>query len=263
MDIWVHANYRAALRSYVNEIRGNLTSLANAAKCQPSYLLRIINENSHLTPDQAFRVCGHMRLSGKEQEYFLILVEHARAADAEFKRHLQAKLDHLLEEHNNLKDLVKRDSVDDSQTLLEYHRDWRISFLHFLTACRDFRSLESLARRLHLGFEELNQLLMPLVAHGLIELKGNFCRYRSGTGHIPAGSPVLPVFLTNWRLLAAQRSAFKSEKAVFYSNLQTIGRDDVQKLIALAKQFIQKSKILCDDSASEDVIAVNLDVFVP
>jgi plasmid maintenance system antidote protein VapI len=262
MNIWEKTDYKEILRAFA-EVRGHLTTLAKAAKCQPSYLLRVLNEESHLTPDQAYRISEYLRHAADEREYFLTLVELARAADEDYRLHLRNKLEKLLEARHNLINIVKRNAVSETQSLLEYHRDWRISFIHFLSACSFYQSKERMAGRMHVSLQELENLILPLKSQGHVQADAKSIKFKTGTGHIPAGSSILPIFLGNWRALAAQKSATANPKTIHYTNVQTIGKSDIQKLIALASQFIQKSKSVCDESASEEVVAINLDVFVP
>jgi hypothetical protein len=105
--------------------------------------------------------------------------------------------------------------------------------------------------------------LKYLSTNGLIQNDRERLDFIAGVGHIPRNSPVLPIFLSNWRQLGVQKSLKLHDQNLHFTNVQTIGRADVQKLIELGKQFIQKAKLLCDGSASEDVAIVNLDLFVP
>ncbi|MGZ3693980.1 MAG: DUF4423 domain-containing protein [Bdellovibrionota bacterium] len=256
-------SYKAFLKFKAEEARGALSALAQAAKCQSSYLLRVIHEEAQLTPDQAFRLCSYWVFSSEEQEYFMGLVNHERSSDPEYRKHLRASLDRLLDSQNNLQKVVEREEASEAQLLLEYHSEWEISLLHFLAACKGYQTKEALARRARLSPEELESALTILHKQGLIEINGQRVKYLRGSAHIPKGSAVLPVFLSNWRARAVQKSQRGGGEALHFTNVQTIGKADLQKLLDLAKQFIQKAKETCDRSASEEVVAVNLDVFIP
>ncbi len=94
-------------------------------------------------------------------------------------------------------------------------------------------------------------------------MNGNEFKFKIGIGHIPRTSPILPIFLSNWRQLAVQKSLKQTDQSIHFTNMQTIGRADLAKLMELSRQFIQKSKTLIDASSSEEVVTINLDVFVP
>jgi AraC-like DNA-binding protein len=263
MKFWTQTDYKPILKAAVGKARGTLSALAREARCQPSYLLRVLHREAHLTPDQAFRVARYLHYDMAEREYFLLLVDYARAADPELRRHHAERLDALRRANSPLQRVVGRETVGDSQSLLEYHRDWRIAFLHFLSACGNFQNKERLAARLHLSQQELETLLAPLALRGLVAVDAQNVKFVSGTGHIPAQSPVLPMFLAGWRQLAVQKSLISAEDALHFTNIQTIGRKDLPRLAGLGREFIREVKKLCDQSASEEVVVLNLDLFSP
>ena len=263
MNVFASQDYKEFLKMKAGEARGNLTNLAKMAKCQASYLLRVIREDAHLTPDQAYRLCRHWGFEAKERDYFLTLVNYARSADPEFRTFLKSEIERAVAENNKLDRVVERKEVSDVQALLEYHSDWRIALVHFLTACGEFKTLKPLSERAGVSAAELEEILRLLEERRLVQSQGKNYQFVSGSAHIPRGSPVLPVFLANWRQLAVQKSLKPKTQSVHFTNLQTIGRQDLQKLLETAKRFIADSKKICDLSASEDVVVVNLDVFVP
>lgn len=264
MNVFEAKDYKSYLRYRVEEVRGNLTLFAKKANCQASYLLRVIHEEAQLTPDQAHRLCDYWALESAEREFFMTQLSYARAADPGYRAYLQTELDQLLKQHNNLKEVVQRSEASDVQVLLEYHNDWRISLIHFLSACENFQSKQSLSHRCRMSWQDLNEILSFLQNHNLISVNGDVVKLKNGSVHIPRNSPVLPVFLNNWRQLSVQKSLKDMGKqSIHFTNIQTIGKFDIQKLIEMSKQFIQKSKNICDESASEEVIVMNLDLFIP
>ncbi len=263
MTIFETTDYKKYLKFKVEEARGNLTKLAGIAQCQGSYLLRIINEEAHLTPDQAYRLSDYWDLDSTEKKYFMTMLSFERAADSKYKSELKLELNELQAQNNSLEKVVKRENVDEIQFLLEYHSDFKITLTHFLTACEKLQSNTSLLKRLSLDSQSLATITEFLKENALVATKGQNIQFQSGIGHIPTGSPVLPIFLNNWRQQAVQNSLKQNSDSIHYTNIQTIGISDLQRLLEISKQFIKKAKSLCDDSASEDVVVLNLDVFIP
>lgn len=264
MNIFSCKDYKDFLKAKAQESRGNLTLIASAAGCQPSYLLRVIHEEAELTLDQAYRLSKYWNFDSTEQDFFMTQVNHSRAADKNYKTHLQKRLQDLIEAHNNLSKIVERPQATETQSLIEYHSDPRTALAHFLTDCRSYQNKENLAKRLRLSPSEVDDLTRFLSERGLISMEGKSIKFKSGVVHIPRSSPVLPIFLNNWRQLAVQKSLnSKSDQSVHFTNIQTISKIDLQKLIELANQFIQKAKKQCDQSGYEEVAIINLDVFIP
>lgn len=263
MNVFAFHSYKDFLKTKIQEARGRLTLLAKKAECQASYLLRVVNEEAHLTPDHAHRLCEYWMLDSEEREFFMTQVMFERAGDASYRESLQKRLDGMLKARNNLKTVVDRADVSDVQTLLEYHHDFRVSLAHFLTACESFQTKTNLAARLNMSVSELNEILTYLSQNEMVKVDGYHVTLQKGSGHISKQSPVLPIFLANWRQLAVQKSLKANDQAVHFTNVQTIAKKDIQKLHELSKEFIRNLKMICDESGSEDVVVVNLDLFVP
>lgn len=263
MSLFSFKDYKDFLKSKAQESRGNLTLLAKAAGCQPSYLLRVIHEEAELTLDQTYRLSEYWHFDSSEQEFFMTQVNYSRAADKNYKASLKKKMEELLQAHNNLSKIVERPQVTEIQSLVEYHSDPRIALAHFLTDCRGYQTKERLAERLRLSLSEVDDLLHFLSKLNLISLEGKMIKFKTGVVHIPRNSPVLSIFLNNWRQMAVQKSLKTKEPSVHFTNIQTISKADLQKLIELANQFIQKAKNQCDQSGYEEVAVINVDVFIP
>ena len=263
MNIFMGKDYKNVLKQRVQEKHGNLTKYSIAAKCQPSYLLRVLKTEAHLTPDQAHRLAEYWALDSDEMDYFLLLVDYARAGDSRHRDFLERKIAGVQREHASLDQVVNRGIVTDMRGVLDYHRDWRISFTHFLSACSKYQTKNALRGRMNISKEELSEILTFLESCEYIKIANHSVKFAKGSGHIPKDSPVLPIFLGNWRQLAVQKSMRKGVSAVHFSNVQTIAQKDLPKLMEVAKQFIRDAKNMCDQSGSDDVVAINLDVFLP
>jgi hypothetical protein len=190
-------------------------------------------------------------------------VNWERAGEVSYKMFLKNQLEQMRERHNLIGKIVKRKEISDSQLLLSYHGDPKISLLHFLTACKDFATLEKMCLRLNINSSDALEIIEYLKENNYISFSEGILKYKSGTSHIPIDSPVLPIFLMNWRNYAVQKSHRKQKSSTHYSNLQTIGNKDLQALLELSSQFIRNSKAICDQSGSEDLVVINLDVFKP
>lgn len=263
MTIFETDDYKWYLKFKAEEVRGNLTLIAKNIQCQPSYLQRIIYEEAHLTMDQGFRLCEFWLFNAIEKKYFLTMLAYHRASDPLYKKELRIELVELQNENNDLRHVVKSEETSQAQLLLEYHADFRTALIHFLTICDKKQTVADISNRTNFNSDFISQTIKFLEEKDLVTCKGATVKFKNGFGHIPNGSPILPIFLNNWRQSAVQKSLLRNKQSVHYSNLQSIKLDDLQKLIEISKAFIRKTKMVCDESGSEDIVCINLDVFVP
>lgn len=263
MNIFEVDDYKKFLKSKTEESRGSLSLVAKHAQCQPSYLQRIIHEEAHLTMDQGYRLCELWMFDIIEKKYFLNLLTYQRASDVSYKKELKGELDQLKKQSNNLQRVVKSDEAAAAQFLMEYHGDFRTALIHFLTNCEKMQSANAICKRTNLDPDFISQTIQFLKEKDLITSKGATIKFSNGFGHIPSGSPILPIFLNNWRQYAVQKSLNQNNQSIHYTNIQSVALEDLQTLIEVAKSFIRKSKTICEESGADDIVCINLDVFLP
>ena len=159
---------------------------------------------------------------------------------------------------------MARSEVTDAQTQLTYHSDWRTSLIHFLTACNSYHQAEKLSERVGMKLSQVQDCLNFLNENGLVDFDRKAVRFKSGVGHLSRGSPILPVFQNGWRQAAVQNAMRSNgEQSIHFTNVQTIGLEDIPKALELGRRFARAMKDLCEVSKSEEVIALNLDLFIP
>jgi plasmid maintenance system antidote protein VapI len=86
--------------------RGVRLAMAKALECHSSYLTKVLNSTANLSLEQALKLTEYFGMTAEEAEYFLLLVEKARAGTSALKKHFDFKLEKSRQQRLSLKERV-------------------------------------------------------------------------------------------------------------------------------------------------------------
>lgn len=265
-SIFAHKTYKSYLRHRFSgkENRGSLTRIAAAAGCQRSYLSRVLTSEIQITPDQAFRMTEHWRLTQLERDYFLTLVELERSGDAKYRQLLESRLKRLRSESEDLsRRTQKPPTISAGSFSASYASYWQWSAIHILTSIESFSTEQEIADRLRLPLAFVQAVLQQLSGAGYVLRKGKGWTFASGEMHIPKNSPSLPAFHRTWRDQASQAGLINPDEGLHLTNVQSMSRSDFIRLKHDLADFIERYTTIAAASPSEELTVLTVDLFVP
>jgi len=149
--VYSYRSYRKLLNDWVASQRhGSKTELSHAMGCQNSHLSRVLREEVHLTMDQAFGACEHLKLAEGEARYFLKLVEFERAATPAYRAQIRRQLDGIKSEQENLAKRFQERAIGDYEREMTYYSSWIWSAIHVATYIPGLTAPREIAQRLNL-----------------------------------------------------------------------------------------------------------------
>jgi uncharacterized protein (TIGR02147 family) len=258
-------DYRKYLRHWLEASerpRGVLSRMAEALGCQNSHLSRLIREEVHLTPDQAFEACRFMNLSEPETQYFLKLVEYERAANPRYRARLMSELKALKREQEDLSSRFRAEKVAGSESEMVYYSAWFWSAIHILTDIPGFRTPRAIAKRLGLDEALVRHALEQLARFHLVERKtGDNWHISSNSIHLPKQSPMISVHHGNWRARAITDAQNPANTSLHYTTVLTAGHEDIARLKQILLEAIDRFRVVAEASPSEDLMCFSCDFF--
>lgn len=263
MAIFDYSHYKKFIGSYIKEKnrRGLLGELAKAIGCTHSYLSQVLRGKPDLTLDQGFALARYLHLSAVETEYLLLLIQTARAATPELRRHLVLQTQAMKDKERNVTSAVAVNAGN--KISLEqreyYYDDWRMSALHILTACVDFQTAASLAQRLNLRLQEVEALLEKLTKTGLVVKRGSRFIHSGTNIHLPTEALYNRINNLNWRLRAAEKRF--SENGVHYTSVFAVDREAWEALKSQLLTFISQQRKEIGDAGTDDAFVFCCDLF--
>lgn len=264
ISIFQSQNYRMYLKTWINNqevSRGLLSKLALKMNSQNSHLTRVLREEEHLTPDQAYEACRFMNLTDSESYYFLKLVSYERAANPNFKKQLLEELNKLKEDQENLTKRFKVDRMGQQEKEMTYYSAWYWSAIHILTEIPKFQTAKAIAVKLGLDEKEVKTCLQTLEAFNLVMRYGDSWKISSGSIHLPKSSPMLSVQHGNWRAKAVTDSQNKNTDGLHFTAIQAISLSDFDYIKQLFLKCMDDYRAIANKSPSEELICFSLDFF--
>jgi uncharacterized protein (TIGR02147 family) len=264
-SLFAVTEYRKFLRAWIDspeQGRGVLTRMAQALGCQNSHLSRLIREEVHLTPDQAFDACHFMSLSEPETRYFLKLVEYERAANPRYRARLKDELEALRREQEDLSKRYRQETVGQAESQMTYYSSWFWSALHVLADIPAYRTARAMAARLGMDETHVRHCLETLARFGLVErARGDTWMTSPESIHLPKNSPMISVHHGNWRSRAVADSQNPANNGLHYTIVQAVSEEDYARIKQLFLTTLDKYREIADASPSKDLVCLTCDFF--
>lgn len=241
--------------------RGERSRIAAILKCHVAYISRILGDQAHLSLEQAHALNSYLEHGPEEADFFLLLVQSARAGSAELQRHFEAKIRGEIEKRSVLKNRLEYRKALSETDQATYFSAWYYAAIHLLLALPELQTRDSLARYLRVAPKRVGEVLGFLTSAGLaIENKG---RFQTGPTSIHLGndSPMISKHHSNWRLQALQSLERESPDELHYSSAVTVARKDIPEVRKILISAIEQVRAVVRASKEDALYCYALDLF--
>lgn len=265
-SVFNYSDYKEAMKAWIAESEGSsswglITQMAKKAQCQRSHLSRVLNGSMHLTPDQGYGLCQYWELTALEAEYFLALLDHARAASATYRSHLEEKLARLKREQENLTRILNRPRIGPGEKEITYYSAWHWSAIHILTSVPQYQTIQSISRKLRIDETFVQECLETLARFGMVKQDKGRWIFTSSDIHLPRESPLAALHHNNWRQRAVLNAQSLDQDSIHYTMVQSMSRQAYEKIKQQLVNLIDSSVQIAGPSHSEKMICIALDLF--
>ncbi len=240
---------------------GAISKLAEAAGCQRSYLSRVLHSHVHLTADQAIGVAEHWQMSDSEKEYFLLLLDLARASRPSLKKFIEKKLTQIRRDHENLSKRLERTPLEMGEKERTYYSAWFWGAVHILTSIPEFQTSRAIAERLSMPLIMVREVLTQLEKFGLVRKDKDRYIHASGSLHINKTSPLVSMHHSNWRMRAIQMSQMPNQENIHYTVVQSMDPKAFQHIKDRILELIDEAAAIADPAPSEEAFCMTCDFF--
>lgn len=266
LEVTEFTDYKAFLRAKIAEQPkvGYQTQLAKAAGCTPSFLSQALNSSVHLTPDQGAGLASFWQLPELDADYFLALVNEARAATPALKQMVNRTKDAIREKKFNLAKRFQAKRFNKSESEFLYYSGWQWAAVHVLLSVPKYRSIQALADRIGLSAELVREYARKLEQMGLVKPFGNRENAWQTTEHnlhLPKDSPVTPLHHMNWRQRANENCQRRDPESIHYTAIHGLSVADMDRIRHLILKVIEESRAIVAPSKEEEVACFTCDFF--
>lgn len=253
----------ALIKTYPKSGRGQSRRLAEHLNVAPIVVSQILARDRHFTADQALQVTKYFGMDEKTAEYFLFMVNFAKAETKDLKSFYRNKLDRLRKDSEDIKNLVRNKTVLSEENKGRYYSDWYYVAIQTLTSIKKYQTIDALAEHLGLTRTKVGEVVAFLVETGLcIETAGGKISHGKTSIHVDSKSPFVNSHRRNWRDKAREKFTAPDEDDVFYSSVVALSESDAEKFRKSLLQLIQSfSKEIVAPSPEETARCLNIDWF--
>jgi len=259
LPIFQHSDYKAYVLERIEAMpksgRGEFQKISQTLSMHSTRVSHIFRGDMHLTIEQAAGLCRYWGMAQVEAEYFLVLVQLARAGTEDTRKILKGQAQAIRARSKELVTRVPQDRVLTESEKGIFYSSWQYSATRLLTSIDEFQTLESLATRLEVTRERMREILDFLVETGLCVVKNE--RYQMGpkTTHLESNSPLIARHHANWRLKALSRHEKLSVRELAYTCPVSLNKKDQEALRELLVQTVQSFLKTVTASEPSDMVA--------
>ena len=264
MEVFDFTEYKLFIEAQIkanSALWGYRTQLAAAAGCQKSFLSQVMISHVHLTPYHAIGLSEFWALNEGETDYFLALLEHARAGSPRLRARLEARMRVLKRDRKDMSKRSQADEIEERAMETLYHSSWYWAAIHILVSIPEYRTLNAIAERLELPVNLVSESLQHLERMGLVENKKGVWTITAKNIHLGINSPMRETNHAQWRQRALIDVQKKDADSVHYSAVFTMSRADAKRLAELVNEMILKSRDIVGPSPEEELYCLTSDFF--
>jgi hypothetical protein len=200
------------------------------------------------------------KLSDDETEYFLELVNLARASHPALLRRSRERLERL----SRSAETERKESGATSRAVAEsgvYYSSWHWSAVHILVSIPRYATVDAIAQALGLERGLVQHTLSGLGAQGLVEQHDGKWRCLPTHLHLPADSPFSAMNHANWRSRAVLDAQLPGARGLHYTGVQSHSRAALQSVRARLLETIEDTRRTFSSSPEETLSCVTVDFF--
>lgn len=251
----------ALIKTFPKNGRGQSRRLAERLDLAPTVVSQILGRDRHFTPDQAVIVANFFGLDERSTEFFIYLVNLARADSKELKAFYQQKLSKLRSDSQNLKNLVRgREELSDLDKG-RFYSNWYYSGVRNLSAIDGHQSVEAIAKYFGMSRAKVGEVVSFLLETGLCVEKNGQIRPGPKSTHVSDKSEFVNNHRRNWRDKARERFTNPGDKDIFMSIPVSMSEADAEKFRSELLKLIKAFSKLVEPSPEEKLMCLNIDWF--
>lgn len=253
---------RVRLKLFPKSGHGVKTRLAQALRCEPSYVSRVLEGNAQFSLEQADLINTFLGHSDDEATYFLLLVQIERAGTENLRKRFSRDLEEIRKRRLVLKHRLKVENTISERDQYVYFSQWIYAAVHVALTVPHLQRKDELAKYFGLPLSKISKVLDFLVSLGLAVQERERFVTGSARFHLGNDSPLIAKNHIDWRLQAIRNLERDEGSDLHYSSAVSIGAKDVERLKATLVRAIENFKAEVRESPAETLCAFALDFYI-
>jgi len=240
---------------------GFKAQIARAAGCNSAYVTQVLNKNAHFSLEQAEALNSLLSHDRDEAEYFLSIVQYARANSKALRDRFKIQIERIKQARLSYKvrlDIRHELSEPDQ---VRYYSSWYFAAIHMATTIPELQSELKIAEALGLSKERVTEVLEFLISAGLVKRESN--RLRPGISRIFLGRDAMMTnrHHVNWRAKAIETLDHGNSESFHLSTVLSLASEDLVAFKEQLNKGVEKARTLARASKEEELHCLNVDFF--
>jgi uncharacterized protein (TIGR02147 family) len=262
--IFDYQSYKQCVNDWVrtqpSEGHGQFRRMAEYLSVHSVIMSQVFRGDRDLTPEQAIGIASFIGLGETERDYFLLLVQHARAGSVDLKNVLEKQMVAAKRHASALKNRVKHEALDEVAKATFYSH-WYYSAIRLGVSIPEMSSVNAITSELELDRELVANAIQFLLENGLIVQKNGRLNIGTPVTHVGHDSPFVSRHHTNWRVKGLQSLERVSESDLHYTGPMALSEAAAQSIRNELIKMIEYATKTASNSRSEILQCLNVDWF--
>lgn len=267
MNIFEFDKYTQFLHKWIvaqpSRGRGLARQMARFLNVHPTLISQVLLSKRDLTLEQAYALLKFLKLELDSAEYFILMVEFARAGTIELRNFKKEKMLLLRKKNQDIQNIIQQTQLIEEKHQAQYYSRWEYGAIRLLTYSKDCKTPSQIAHRLGLSEPQTSKLINFLINSGLLTSKNNQLSATTLSTFVGKGSVHRNQHYKNWRALAEKHQALHSDDEIHFTAPVMLSKSDAEKFKTRLIDLIQEFSKLTDASPSEDLYCFLMDWFQP
>lgn len=263
--IFNYTDYKTFIREFALERpskgRGFYSQLASHMGASSVVISQTFNGERELSLENAFKVTTFLKFNQFETQYFLKLVEYARAGHYELKNFYLAEIKKMQEESKKVKNRYDKTHELSDEDKFTFYSDRFYSSIRMASSLPHMNDIEDFAKYFNLSLEKTKDILQFLIERELCVIQDGKIQRGIRNTFIPSSSPYIKNHHRNWRLYSIQKvDQLDNNKDLMYTAPLSLSREAYEELRSEILQTIQKMIKKIGPSEDEMIACLNIDL---
>lgn len=250
---------REKLKTFPRGGHGQFLKMAKILSIHTTMVTHIFKGDSNLSVEQGLLLAEYFALTPLETEYFVTMIQLARASNSHSRKYFLKQLGDLKNRALNLSERLQvRKSLTEADQGI-FYSSWYYSGIRMLVATREFRSAEEISEVIGLPVVTIARAVEFLISRGLLVMKNAKFEVGDTLTYVGRDSPFVNKHHLNWRMKAMQQLEHVPDDELVFTNSIAISAADFVRVREELVAFLEKYKAIGDPSPSEQVCFLNID----
>jgi DNA-binding MarR family transcriptional regulator len=196
-----------------------------------------------------------------ETDFLFLLHELDRAGTPALRSRLQEKINKARKSARDLSQKVKKNLEMSLEAQSVYYSSWLFSAVRNSSNLVEFRTVESLSKKLGVSSEAITRVVNFLVENGLMEKDGSALFSRGRLTHLGATSPLSIKHHHNWRLRGMKQMDNFNSEDFFLTFPMSLSHKHAELLRRELPALIEKISNRLGTENAEENRCLNIDFF--